>query len=559
MPLERSWTDPYFNHTSIAGLELGADLPHLLGVGTTSPELLLSLTHEGAHHMTFASPVGLSIAFLNSRARRQALATLDGQDQDYALALSYLGKKLTTEMLRPLAEGIALCAEFDVLNRRSEFISNLFMSIGRSFAPPEMQEDPRLVAVPASAALVRARSTDTGVRRKLTVYADRLHGSDTGYLLGYLSVRSMMRTLWRAWSMLIDEGDLCLAFIRAYVYADLELVDLLLAPSENEMTYISDLRSRISERLWRIDEVTEADVRRYEELIAAGIPEWDSAYADCLHFDAVRAARGIERAQRLAEELETPLAISDPELVEDAAVLAMVDGDLLTGRSFVCLGSDAVDVRVRNGRCDVKKGGVTLLTGLPSLSAPLDASGQLDVFYDPSSAMSTRIVHVTAPGTIALAVEGREWSEFTDERFQPRLSRATARAASSAFDELVRQVLTAKWTAIAAKHFLDQLPSVVDGLYEDVALRFADPAQRETLVASLSAGGIKGLLDGDRSLAEALVVAGIAAQRLPMRAGVDGALSAHGLEPGLFEELVRRGASGLPLAWASGETAVTFV
>lgn len=559
MPIGRSWTDPYSNHTSIAGIDVSGKLQELLGVGDMPDEVLLSLMHEATHHWTFNSPVGFTVALLNAQSRRHALQIMDGQDQHLGLLQSYLGRTLTTEMLRPLAEGIALSAEFDAINRKSKFISGPFLAVARAFAAPDLSVDSELFAIPADGELIRARRSAKGVDRKLTVFADRLHGSESGYLLGYLSMRSMMRTLWRAWSTLIEEGDLCISYIRAYMYSDLELVELLMTPSDGELEYVQSLRSHMSDRLWNLDQVTEADIREYEELAATDTAEWSTDYSKCLHYSAAKAAVATERAQALAEEVVIPVHVAATALQDHAELLAVLDHASLSGRSVVYLGSADVDIEIHDGHCDVNRDGTALLRDLPTESADGSRHGELDVYYDTGTATSPRIVHLTAPETIALVTEGPPWTALTDDGFRPFLSRAQTRTAVSAFDTAVHNAVTTGWLPIAVDHFLNQLPAVVVGLYQDVAVRFVASDDLETTIAALADSGIKGLLDGDRDLSEALVLAGTALQQGPLRAFVDVALNANGLEQGLFDELVEKSQTGLPLAWTHDGQAVTFV
>lgn len=252
MSLGQSWTDPFSNHTYITNVDVAGQLTELVGVGTTPRNLLLPLMHEAAHHWCFLSPVGNAIALVNAQARHQALRILDrDEDRSNALGLDFISSRLATEMLRPIAEGIALAMEFDVVNRKSPFVSWPLMAVSRAFAPAAPGTDPELSALAANGALVKARQSQEGVARRLNVYADRLDAQGTGYLLGYLSARSMMRKLWLANGRLIEEADLCVSYLRTYVYGDWELVDLILEREEQDhIHFANNIRSYISDRLW---------------------------------------------------------------------------------------------------------------------------------------------------------------------------------------------------------------------------------------------------------------------------------------------------------------------
>lgn len=181
MSIGQSWTDPFSNHTHISNIDVERNIEALLGAGITPESVLMSLLHEATHHWCFLSPVGNTIAGLAMRARRQALFPRQrGGDDDHRLLLDdhrilldLMTSRLVVELLRPYAEGIAMAAELDSLSRRSPFISGPFLAVMRSFAPPAGTDVLETVG-PLNGALVRARQSEQGVGRKLSVYADRL-------------------------------------------------------------------------------------------------------------------------------------------------------------------------------------------------------------------------------------------------------------------------------------------------------------------------------------------------------------------------------------------------
>jgi hypothetical protein len=557
MLIGQSWTDPFSNHTSITGIDVGSHLEELVGVGTTPTDVLLPLMHEATHHWTFRSPVGNTLAFLNSRTRRKALQVLDGREEQQRLfLLDFLSSQVTTELLRPLAEGIALAAECDALNRKSTFISGPFLAAARAFAP---SSDPVLTAMPLNAALLQARKSWRGISRKLNIYAGSLDASGSGYLLGYLSMRSMMRHLWLASRRLVEEGDLCVSFIRSYIYSDWQLVDLLLERDVSEISLVQRISEYISNRLWDINQITDADIRRFEELASADTEDWGTEYSKCLHFDASSAARGHNRGQELLEELFDPITVNASQLEDYAELAPVLEREILESRAMVYLGTCDVEIEIIDQKCRVTRDGTTLLEDIPTHANEGRRRGELDLFYDAASNDCRRLIHISADGSVAVVERGLTAGTAKPTHFNPSLSRADLRQASALIDRMVPEAISSTTMHFYVDHVMKQVPDVLQGLYLDVALRFAKENYRQHVKDVLTEGGIRALLHGDRDLSEALILAGIISQSAPLRAFIDGSLISEGLDPTLFDELLEISQTGLELALTDGKFAVTFV
>jgi hypothetical protein len=464
-------------------------------------------------------------------------------------------------MLRPLAEGIALAMEFDALSRTSPFISGPFLASTHAFAPSDGGGDPRMLAIPTNAALLRARKSQQGISRKLNVYADPLGASGTGYLLGYLSTRSMMRHLWRSSSRLVEEGDLCVSFLRTYIYGDWEFVDIILDRSCDELTLANNIRQYLSDRLWNITSITADDIALFESLAANDTPAEDPRYAIAFHSDPVRGERGRLRLRQLAAEVapsQTEAPSGDFQELEQ--LLSLVDREVLQARPMVYLGGSPATVQVRNGHCTVSVDRIKLLADIPTAMSERTGDGAIDVFYAAQAADSRRLVHITlADETVALAVRGPHAPSLPAADFSPITSRARLRQLTSIFDDVVEQAISSSWLAIATNHLETALPGVCQGLYLDVALRFVPNARRDRIREVLEQGGIRLLLRANRELSEALVLAGAITQATPLRTLAESALASEGLHPTLMDDLLAISNEGFELAMSSGNWLVMFV
>src|SRR5437667_214835 len=112
----RSFTDPVTNWTLISGVDLDRHLAGMMQAGRYPIDFL----HELVHHWCFHTPVGLALALLQLRARRRAVLLAGEQDNHLGFdTWDVLDDTVRYEtaitLMRPLAEGLALYAEFDAL------------------------------------------------------------------------------------------------------------------------------------------------------------------------------------------------------------------------------------------------------------------------------------------------------------------------------------------------------------------------------------------------------------------------------------------------------------
>src|SRR5687767_4294217 len=111
----QAWTDLISNVTSLEPRLTNDDPSPWLGWGTAGPERLGVFLHEATHHWCFLSPVGFALAGMAMRSRQKMLRYLEQPDASATRALTAdIGRvNATVAFLRPMAEGLALFAEFD--------------------------------------------------------------------------------------------------------------------------------------------------------------------------------------------------------------------------------------------------------------------------------------------------------------------------------------------------------------------------------------------------------------------------------------------------------------
>jgi len=183
--------------------------------GTLPVRLLCDASHEMTHHWCFHSPVGTALALLKLRA---GAATFTGTKQ--ADIFSPLIKlECALEMMRPIAEGLALFSEFDMLSGCGDVRAPIAGWLLYLFAREGMAKgeywDHALNLL-----LRHARSSEAAFKRRENLFVQPLAADTGGYLPGYL----LVKTLWNKFklsSSQLKDAELFLCFFRSFFYDDL--------------------------------------------------------------------------------------------------------------------------------------------------------------------------------------------------------------------------------------------------------------------------------------------------------------------------------------------------
>src|SRR5207244_11234437 len=91
--------------------------------------------HEATHHWCFTSPVVFAIAGIVLRARLEAVRAVENNAPfPHSIIVDLVRAEAATCLLRPIAEGLALFAEFDVVSRmRSKALSPVLTALMQFF------------------------------------------------------------------------------------------------------------------------------------------------------------------------------------------------------------------------------------------------------------------------------------------------------------------------------------------------------------------------------------------------------------------------------------------
>lgn len=266
-------------------LSRGRDVP---------PLVRSSLIHEATHHWCFTSPVGSTLSLLSLSASRSTLQwALDGDDSDLDRVLDdLLTYRVLVEWLRPLSEGMALFAEFDVrLDPTARTPSppvdaGLLYLFGLPRRLSGSEESPTRVRWHLTDDVNRWRLSPHVVSRKAELLLQPLEGATGHYLLGYLAVKRLWRRAAKQVPELAD-ADLFMTYLRKLVYADYGLVARILDRSRPGPSRALVVAEYVFDRLSHLADLGDAAV------------DWDAFHEALTRVDNADPITNPDRADGL--------------------------------------------------------------------------------------------------------------------------------------------------------------------------------------------------------------------------------------------------------------------
>lgn len=260
----RAWTDLVTNSTFLSGVELRHDLTRLASWGAFPRASLPAFLHESVHHWCFLSPVGTTLSLLQLRAFRRAVAimTEESDGSDFDVLEDVIRYETAVAWLRPLAEGMALFAEFDATPFPYSSMFSLPMQwVYLFYTRPKEEELRQHVGYSLYKLLCDLRLSEEYIRHKASLLLQPLSCQAGGYLPGYLT----MKQLWAragARAPVFAECDTFLAFFQNYIYNDYGFVNVLLDDSVSEVDTCNAISGYLQRRLFSLQSVdlrTDAD------------------------------------------------------------------------------------------------------------------------------------------------------------------------------------------------------------------------------------------------------------------------------------------------------------
>ena len=541
----RSFTDPVSNWVLISGLQIDRHAANLLQIGNYPSRYLPDFLHEFVHHWCFHSPVGAALAFLQMRAFRTAMLKMKeeeiGEKDALEVAEDFIRYETAITLMRPLAEGLALFAEFDTAPGDSPVLSLASMVAGTHFldmsgpdvSPAQSWENVRYL-------LAARRMEEDFCDRKANLLVQPFHTRKGGYLPGYLTLKSLRQILIQSMeSPKFEDPDLFLTYIRSFFYEDYELVAVLLDPETalDPWSGRNDSAQAISRYFQKrfaqlVHSTTEERVERFEQAVSRGATfDWDD---EAMGADPQKATLGRERLYRMLEEINFD---GPPDTLEK--VLKRSDHFLFAQRDLMCIGSFPAPVEVNeHGRALVGEyrsdstGDFRIpLLSIPALEGvpPRKGDGSLEFFLSVNGRYSLSTVTL---GDEIVAVNSLS-DNFTEDLKKQVTGYWTSQASVTHLRKLrltaIGKALEEPTVRVYTEHYRQNCARVTDETYATRALLFTPDSHLARCRELLHEHGLYEVLGGDPDFIRTVALVSLLVAFTPDRERVSELLAERGI------------------------------
>lgn len=514
----RNWTDPITNWTAVSGGHPFRDLKWFMLRGRLPNPLFGPFVHELTHHWCFHSPVGLALAYLHRRASRRAesISSLDDSSDEFQEGAGRILEDLTRieialKLMRPLAEGLAQFAEFDILPGDSQLLSEVSLSIFPTFFPVD---EP----VPTESGTILKRLRDLVAEhrfstellsRKKDLLVSPFECSGGGYLAGYMLVKNLHMALVheRKCGRLLDK-DLTLGFLRCCFYEDYAFVNALLDPDRSGFEALQAVSIYFQQRLHTLGTATSDETVSAYETFVLEQQARDPAIRD--HPQLLSPPEKVADGKKRLDELRSQIgAAGTPEShipVDDAWTFAQ--------RSVMCVGrfEDRVEV-TKSGfvqaiqNPDVPDGPLwfAFTTGAVAGSTEKKGRGAISFFFCFSPERHRALTIHLDGKLVGVGIFPFDLPEPLKEQFksyQTDFDRAKDEHLRSR--ETMTRILEAGGRADEAAHFQEEIAHLTNEFYSRRSLLYTSDDKLNAARAMLKNDGLVQLLDGDFASIEAL-------------------------------------------------------
>jgi hypothetical protein len=468
--------------------------------------------------------------------------------------------EVTQAIMRPLAEGLALFAEYDAISRvLSAAWSPLPVAIAWNFAGADRIDktnlpEPYRTLSMAGELVSGARLSRHAIAAKASVLAQPLSSTAGGYLPGYLAVKNMWRHLYRQGMRIYGESDIALAYLRSFFYEDQSLAAAILSPPETDISRGSnDVIEAFTRRLSEFGRVTLDDVRDFEAHLASTPTEEDQRG----HLPG-RHLPGLLRSE--TEDLHSreliAHAINDyqrtsliarifPEIARDTMDLY----ETQRHRLFLTVCSVQVEISLgpEGGGITVHWQRIPVLVVRPTDMAPeqdtpdgstitTPTKAQLDIVlvaFGKYSGLARAAVVKHGDHILSCTVWGPEKAreEIRKMILASFKSRDEKIQTTDSFRVLAEPIVGEHaWLRFAREYIMNSLPSITDNIYRDTALWHSrDTAAIDNCADLMRENGMYALLGSAHAL-KRMSLLGLAAGIDPRESHIDRIFHEHGYD-----------------------------
>jgi hypothetical protein len=546
----------------------------MLMAGKYPARLLSPFVHELVHHWCFHSPVGLALAHLQLRARREILLLAEPREEskfDHAFNIleDVSRYEAVVTLMRPLAEGMALFAEFDLMPGESSAISLVARWVGYSFGSVHEDEELADPSSQISELLSRHRLSQDCNSRKSNLLADPLTCDSGGYLPGYLLVKNLWFTLVHERGCVrLEDKDLYLMYLRAFFYEDMGFVATLLDRSVTELQALENIATYFQLRFRDLLQTTDESVNVFEEFVSARRAdsklEVEEIFPIALHRGLKKA--GQDRLRALVAEVEFE---GEPTSLEE--ILKRQDQWTLAQRELMCIGRFPEYVRVnKHGQVHVgqlkgeEDSGFTvpiLAVGALENVTPTEGEGLVEFFISPSGMYRYSAISVQGE-LVAIVPLSKKLSEPLLQQLQGyQVDSERVMNQKRAVQAVIEQYLHQEGFDVFLAHYRSEVARISNEFYVSRSLIRTSDDKVEACAATMRDTGLYAVLERDGRALRALASASLTNSISSSAAFTGEILAHHGIS---LDELLASCAKArirhdVPLLEVYGEFLVSFV
>jgi len=333
--------DPITNIIRPHGVGLRRDIRGFVA-GPWPAHTVLPFVHEFTHHWCFHSAIGLALALLRFRSLRRL------PESDEGSCAQLFDEMLTVdtmlELIRPISEGLALFAEYDMAPVASSVISTplqwtaialLERSKLTDLSRPQMGQ--------CMERLLNLRLTTASLNRKMAFLSPSLTDVDV-YFDGYMAVKRLYLDLSQTAPALADP-DLFLSYLRSYFFEDYGMVTILAAEENNIFDRLVAIIERFGARLEALYRINLCeDVTIFENFNNRPPNSDRSGGIPGLGPTPQELQDGLSIQKKLLAELE-----DDSEAEPTIRKILNAQRGWLSRRSLAYVASEAATIKVANG------------------------------------------------------------------------------------------------------------------------------------------------------------------------------------------------------------------
>jgi hypothetical protein len=520
---QRGWTDPISNLTSLSGFDLERDAGGFVKRGCMPGSCLPSFLHESVHHWCFHTQVGMALTLLHLRARRRALLLLKDSPVDtYEIVEDFVRYEIATALLRPLHDGLALFAEFDVTpDPNSKVISSPISNLYYNFTSVTEEELRTNFGASVIELLRWFRLSEDYIERKESLLSQSASStSGKAYLLGYMTVKNMWMYALLRCSRFLDT-ELFLMFLRSFFLEDLGLVSVLLEPD-----IITGEKALWNIRAYfgkRFDEFLDFDFDRhidqYENEIVQNSEKPEDFYQ--------RKTPSLGTPPDIVKLGESRLEKAKAELREASrdkyeSEVRLSDYWTMTQREIMCIGSTPVAVAVpAPGRILVSRNGsdpkALLNAGILDFICSGDVvdgavvkAGEATMEAYVCQSPNYRVLCVSQGGRVLMTNFLDEVPEEIEKQFAKyRIDREWVDSVHESSSRMLEEIVSEGEVSVIYKLVMGSLDKVVEDCYLAGSFPNTPDPQFDACVNAVRRNGISSCLGERKDLLRTLVQIGL--------------------------------------------------